>query len=117
MNLFRLIPFLAEEVAVRNQNSLWQTMIMIGIAILFFYFILWRPEKKRRKAMEDKRSAMKKGDRVTAMGIVGTLERIKEQTVIVKMVDGTKIEFIKGAISEVKPMENGIEEEKEVKGE
>jgi preprotein translocase subunit YajC len=108
------LPLMAEEEAVRNQSSFWQTLIMIAIAILFFYFILWRPEQRRRKDMEKKRGAMKKGDRITAMGIVGTIDRIKEQTVIVKMVDGSKIEFVKGAISEVKPKEEvSAEEEKE----
>ena len=100
------LPLLADEPeAVRSQSSFWQTLIMIAIAIVFFYFILWRPEQKRRKDMERKRSSMKKGDKVTAMGIVGTIDRIKEQTVIVKMVDGAKIEFLKGAISEVKAKE------------
>jgi preprotein translocase subunit YajC len=103
--------FAEEEEAVRSTGSFWQTLIMIAIAIVFFYFILWRPEQKRRKAMEQKRSAMKKGDKITAMGIVGTIDRVKEQTVIVKMVDGSKIEFIKAAITEVKAKEEGSEEE------
>ncbi len=99
------LPLMAEEADGGRSGSLYQTLIMIGIAILFFYFILWRPEQKRRKAMEQKRSSMKKGDRVTAMGIVGTIDSIKEKTVLVKMVDGSKIEFIKGAISEVEQNE------------
>jgi len=108
------LPLMAEEETVRSQSSFWQTLIMIAIAIVFFYFILWRPEQRRRKDMEKKRSAMKKGDKITAMGIVGTIERVKEQTVIVKMVDGSKIEFLKGAISEVKAKEEGVpDEEKE----
>lgn len=108
-------PLFAEEgERVKSQGSFLQTLIMIAIAIVFFYFILWRPEQKRRKDMEKKRGAMKKGDRVTAMGIVGTIDRIKEQTVIIKMVDGAKIEFLKGAISEVKAKEElTTEEEKE----
>lgn len=105
------LPLMAEDAVPARQSSFWQTLIMIGIAIVFFYFILWRPEQKRRKAMEQKRSAMKKGDKITAMGIVGTIDRIKEQTVIVKMVDGSKIEFLKAAISEVKAKEDITEEE------
>jgi preprotein translocase subunit YajC len=76
---------------------------MIGIAFLFFYVILWRPEQKRRKALEDQRSALKKGDRVAAMGIIGTVLRIGEQTVILKMYDGTKLEFYKAAITDILP--------------
>lgn len=80
-----------------------QTLIMISIALVFFYVILWRPEQKRRKAAEAQRSALKKGDRVTAMGIIGTIASISENTVILKMVDGSRVEFLKGAISDVAP--------------
>lgn len=113
-----LMPFAlsAQEGAKdpRNQGAFWQTLIMIAIAIVFFYFILWRPEQKRRKAMEKKRSEMKKGDKVTAMGIVGTIDRIKDNTVVLKMVDGSKIEMLKGAISEVVASSDVEEKEEKV---
>jgi preprotein translocase subunit YajC len=89
--------------AARDQGSFWQTLIMIGIALVFFYFILWRPEQKRRKAMEQQRSALKKGDRVTAMGIIGSVVRVQETTVNLKMCDGAKIEVLKAAITDVQP--------------
>lgn len=82
-------------------NNLTQTLIMVGLAIVFFYFLLWRPEQKRRKIAEQMRTSLKKGDRVTAMGIIGHVDTIKEQTIILKMVDGSKIEMLKGAISDV----------------
>jgi preprotein translocase subunit YajC len=97
------VVFAEGEAAAPKDQSFWQTFIMIGIALVFFYFILWRPEKKRRKAMETQRSAMKKGDRITAMGIIGTLSKIQENTVIVKMYDGAKIEILKAAITDVQP--------------
>lgn len=100
--------FAQEEGRPPRDDGLWQTMIMISIALVFFYFILWRPEQKRRKVMEEQRSSLKKGDRVTAMGIIGTVAQIKDNTVILKMVDGAKIEFLKGAINDVGP---GSEEE------
>jgi preprotein translocase subunit YajC len=87
------------------QQDFTQTLVMIGIAFVFFYFILWRPEQQRKKEAEDKRNSMKKGDRVTAMGIIGTVHKVEEDTVIVKMVDGNKIEMLKAAISEVIPTE------------
>lgn len=100
------IPFILGQAQAGREGNISQTLIMIGIAIVFFYFILWRPEKKRRKALEAQRNSMKKGDRVTAMGIVGTLEEIKEKTVILKNVDGSKIEVMKQAVSEVQGSAN-----------
>ncbi len=92
-----------EEVPPPPDQSFWQTLVMIGIAFIFFYVILWRPEQKRRKALESQRSSLKKGDRVAAMGIIGTVLRVGEHTVILKMYDGTKLEFYKAAITDILP--------------
>lgn len=93
--------FAEEEPPMSPEGSPWQGLVMVAIAFAFFYFILWRPEQRRRKEIEAKRMALQKGDRVTAMGIIGTVVKIDEQTVILKMVDGSKIEFLKAAISDV----------------
>jgi len=93
--------FIAQDAAAQG-GGMTQTLIMIGIAMVFFYFILWRPEQKRRKAAQALRSSLKKGDRVTAMGIIGTIDRLTDDTVVLKMVDGSKIEMVKAAITEVK---------------
>ena len=104
LSLCLSLPLFAEDPssAARDQ-SVWQTLIIIGAALLFFYMILWRPEQKRRKKIQEQHSAMQKGDRVTAMGIVGTLVRVGEKTAILKMIDGSKIEVLLGAISDVEP--------------
>jgi len=93
----------AQDAAPSARNSMFSTIMMIALAVVFFYFILWRPEQKRRKASEKMRSALKKGDRVTAMGIIGTVSRIQDQTVTLKMVEGAKIEVLKAAITDVQP--------------
>jgi preprotein translocase subunit YajC len=96
-----------------RDQGLWQTLSMVAMALLFFYFILWRPEQKRKKAMEEQRSSLKKGDKVTAVGIVGTVVKVQDQTVILRMVDGSKIEVLKMAINEVIPSDE--ESSKEIK--
>jgi preprotein translocase subunit YajC len=97
-------PLLADgEAAPAQGGSMMQTLIMIAVALVFFYFILWRPEQKRRKQMEKVRSSMKKGDRVTAMGIIGTVVKVQENTVVVGLYDGAKMEILKAAITDVQP--------------
>jgi preprotein translocase subunit YajC len=86
-----------------RDQGLWQTLLMLSSALILFYFILWRPEQQRRKAQENQRSSLKKGDRVTAVGIIGTVIRVQEHTVILKMYDGSKIEVVKGAITDIIP--------------
>lgn len=96
------------EAVSAPQQGLMQTLVMIGIAMLFFYFILWRPEQKRRKALEEQRGMLKKGDKVTAMGIIGIVDKIQEHTVILKMVDGNKVEFLTAAVTDILP-ESSVE--------
>lgn len=91
----------AEEEAVQaTRNGLAQPMIMLITAVFFFYFILWRPEQKRRKAMEKRKNELAKGDQVTAVGIIGTIDQINEHSVILNIASG-KIEVLKAAISDV----------------
>jgi len=91
----------ADEAAAPARNPM-QPVLMIGIAAIFFYMILWRPEQKRRKKLREQQSNLQKGDRITAMGIIGTLEKEEKESIILKMVDGTKVEMLKTAISDVK---------------
>ena len=89
------------ESAPSGGGSMVQTLIMIAVALVFFYFILWRPEQKRRKQMEQVRSSLKKGDRVTAMGIIGTVVKVQDNSVIVSLYEGAKMEILKAAITDV----------------
>lgn len=106
----KLIPLFAFPALIFAQDAtpnagggMTQMILMIGLALVFFYLILWRPEQKRRKAAEAMRSSLKKGDRVTAMAIVGTIDRLTENTVVIKTVD-SKIEVLKAAITDVQPV-------------
>ncbi len=83
-----------------------QTFIMLAIALIFFYFILWRPEQKKKKQVEELRAGMKKGDRAMVAGIVGEVVKVNADTVILKMVEGAKIEVLKAAIYDVQPRAN-----------
>lgn len=106
--MFNTILHLAQqapELPPPPEQGIWPTLITIGIAVIFFYVILWRPEAKRRKELDQRRSSLKQGDRVIAMGVVGTVVRCLEETVIIKMHDGSKLEFIKGAVSDILPEE------------
>lgn len=91
----------AEEAMPPREQNIWQTVIMIALVGAFFYFILWRPEQQRRKALEQKRAEIKKGDRVIAMGIIGTVVRIEEEILILRLYEGAKVEVLKAAVTDI----------------
>lgn len=105
LGLLSSLPLFAEGEAAPAQggSNMTQTLIMILVALAFFYFILWRPEQKRRKSMDKLRGSLKKGDRVTAMGILGTIVKVQENTIIVSLYEGAKMEILKAAITDVQP--------------
>ena len=81
--------------------GLGSTVIMMVVMLGVFYFMLIRPENKRKKEAEQMRSAVKKGDEiVTIGGIVGTVVDVKEKNIVIETgADQVRIEFEKWAIS------------------
>lgn len=66
----------------------WTFWIMILLMIVVMYFFMWRPESKRRKAMQKFREGIRKGDKIiTAGGIYGVVKEVKETTLLIE-VDG-----------------------------
>ena len=87
--------------SLNQDNNMVNTLVMFGIFFLFSYFILYRPDKKRRQQLKKLRDNLKKGDIVIAMGIRATVDEMKENTVILKQYDGSKIEMLRASISVV----------------
>ncbi|MCL2138403.1 MAG: preprotein translocase subunit YajC [Treponema sp.] len=81
-------------------GSLWSSLFIFIPIIAIFYFLIIRPQNKKQKETQRMLSTLKKGDRVfTIGGIHGTIQSIRDQSVIVKVDDNTKIEFSRSAIS------------------
>ena len=76
-------------------------LIMMVLMFAIFYFMLIRPENKRKKEAEQMRSTVKKGDKiVTIGGIVGTVVDVKENRIVIETsADQVRVELEKWAIS------------------
>ena len=89
-------------------------MIPLILIVIIMYFFMIRPQNKKQKETEKMISALKKGDKVVTIGgIHGTVAATKEQTIVVKVDENTKIEFNRTAIATVivdKPAEPVVEE-------
>ena len=84
-----------------ENGGMMSTVIMLVIMVGVFYFMLIRPENKRKKEAEQMRSAVKTGDKVTTIGgIVGTVVNVKDDKFVLETsADQVRIEFAKWAIS------------------
>lgn len=81
--------------------GLTSTLVMMVLMIAIFYFMLIRPENKRKKQAEQMRSAVKTGDRiVTIGGICGTVVNVKENRIVIETSgDQVRVELEKWSIS------------------
>ena len=94
-----MVNFLtATDAAAGGMGS---TIIMMVAMLGIFYFMLIRPENKRKKEAEQMRSSVRKGDKITTIGgIVGTVVDVKENNIVIETsADQVRIEFAKWAIS------------------
>ena len=77
--------------------------LLFGFMILI-YFLMIRPENKRRKTHQEMRASLDTGEEiVTAGGILGKVTKISEQYIELSISDNTKIKVQKNSISAILP--------------
>ena len=78
------------------------TLILpLALMLVLMYFMLIRPENKRKKEAAAMRSSLAVGDEITTIGgIIGTICAVKENTIVIETgADRVRIEFTKWAVS------------------
>ena len=84
-------------------GSFW---IMMIIMIALMYFLMWRPESKRRKQMENFRKNLKKGDKIiTAGGIYGTIKEVHETSLLIEVDSNVTLRIDKSMVAAA-PVQN-----------
>lgn len=72
------------------------------IIFVIFYFLLIRPQKIQQRKHQELIANIKKNDKIiTSGGIHGTVVRVKDDTLVVKVDDNTKLEIQKNYIAKV----------------
>ena len=70
--LTSILP-IAASAGASGTASMLPTILMVVAMIAIFYFLLIRPENKKKKAANEMRNSLKPGDEITTIGgIVGT---------------------------------------------
>ncbi len=84
------------------QGILGSPIVMMGLMGVMFYFLLIRPQQRQRKEMAARIASLQSGDRVvTTAGIHGIVHHVKENSVMIKVAEGTNMEFDKSAVASV----------------
>lgn len=84
-----------------NQSTM--SILMLVLIIVVMYFLLIRPQKKKEKAINEMRNAIKAGDEiVTIGGICGKIVKTKDESLVIQVgADKVKFEIMRWAVSKV----------------
>ena len=79
------------------------TIIMLIAMVAIMYFLMIRPENKRKKKAQEMRDSLKKGDIITSIGgIIGRIVFVGKDTIIIETSDDrVRMEITKWAVSSV----------------
>jgi len=78
-------------------------LLLVGF-VGIFYFLLWRPQSKRRKEHAALMSGLAKGDEVvTAGGIVGRISKVEDDFVKLQVSNNVELRIQKSAVGATLP--------------
>ncbi len=95
-----MLYFLAEA-TTQPEGNIFTMILPLILMFGIFYFMLIRPENKRKKEAEQTRNSLKNGDKVTTIGgITGVVVDVKEDKFVIETgADRVRIEFMKWGLS------------------
>ena len=82
------------------QQGLGGMLFPIAVFVIIFYFMILRPQNKRKKQQDTMLNAITRGDQVvTAGGVFGTVREVRDDTFMIEIAEGVRIRILKSAIA------------------
>ncbi|MFW6118383.1 MAG: preprotein translocase subunit YajC [Chloroflexota bacterium] len=92
--------------------GIWGMVIFLVVIFAVMYFLMIRPRQKQQREQEEMMMELRAGDRVIiAGGIYGQIERLGEDTVILKIESGATMKVARSSIlgkEEVEETSRGV---------
>ena len=83
-----------------HPSMLEQVIFPLAVSFFIFYFLVIRPQQRRASTQKGFLETMKRGDSVlTTGGILGTIEGLTDQFVILQVADNVKIRVLKTQVA------------------
>lgn len=95
----QILHLILAQVSQNPGGSLFGLMVPLLVIFGVFYIFIIIPQQRAEKKRQAMLNSIKKGDKViTVGGIIGTVNKIDDKTVILKVSQETNIKFEKSAI-------------------
>ena len=90
-----------ESTGTSSTGGMGSMILMLVLMFGVLYFLMIRPENKKKKAAEQMRNAVKVGDEITTIGgIEGVVCSVRDEKIVIETsADRVRVEFAKWAIS------------------
>ena len=94
-----ILTFALQAAAAQGGGSQWSFWIMMILIFVVMWLFMIRPQRKQQKELEKFRNVLKKGDKVVTIGgIYGTVDEIKDRTVLIKVDGDTKLKVDRNSL-------------------
>lgn len=94
--LLQAAPAGASQQQGAGGGAFW--IMIIAMFVIMWLFMI-RPQRKQQKELEKFRNSLKRGDKVvTAGGIYGTVDEIKDRSVLIKVDGDVKLRVDKNSL-------------------
>jgi preprotein translocase subunit YajC len=90
--------------SIASIGSNWTSMVPMVLIFLVFYFLLIRPQEKRRKQQEALVGSVKKGEKVlTTSGIFGSVTKVNESdnTLEIEVAENVDVKILKSSVADI----------------
>ena len=103
MNLFETTAHAADAAGASADTGMIN-LLFLGGFVLIFYFLLWRPQSKRRKEHQALMTGLSKGDEVvTSGGVVGQINKVEDDFVKLQVAKNIELRVQKSAVGSTLP--------------
>lgn len=93
-----MYSILLQAASAPNQSSIMSFLPIVGIIVVFYFFMI-RPQMKKQKEAKKFVEQIKKGDKVVTIGgIVGKITEVTDNGYLIES-ENTKLKVLKSAIS------------------
>jgi len=75
-------------------------MLLFPLLLVMMYFVMIRPEQKRRKETDSWLKSLKKGDEVvTSGGVIGRISGLTDSTVTLEVQEKVRIKVLRSSVT------------------
>ena len=93
------MPDFAYAAAAPAGSPPWTMFLFLGGFVVLMYFLMIRPQSKRRKEHQALMAGLSKGDEVvTVGGVTGTITKVEDDFVRVRIADRVEVRVQKTAV-------------------